>query len=60
MEYLVKYFHINNGQRLTETFITDVELSENPSFEEEQKIFLPEIKRHAGHSNIKLLSYSEL
>ncbi|MFJ6264249.1 hypothetical protein ACIQGW_04405 [Lysinibacillus xylanilyticus] len=60
MDYVVKYCQILNGRSLTETFITDVEMSENPSFEEEQKVFLPEIKSHAGHTNVKLLSYSEL
>jgi len=60
MYYQVNYFHIKNGRHLNESFVVDVELSENPNYEEEQAVFLPLIKQHAGHTNVKLMSYSEL
>lgn len=54
----VKYFQMINGRGSYDYFVADVELSENPTFEEEQVVFLPLIKEHAGHTNVKLMSYS--
>lgn len=61
MRYLIEYAHGENIHDTKQsTVIVEAELSDDPDYNEENRVFKPLILQKTGHHGIKIMNYKRL